>query len=182
MTPHAMWNLLTMRVWIECVDDDGSRNSLIVPTSYSSRRSREDESSEFVAATYNRMSGMHSEYSTLVDYLEWIADLPWNKTVADQLKISGARAQLAHGRRCGHTDEHPEPADAAAGLDGDDQRPARWPDAPGVRVACAGARRYRGDPRTPRAVSQGACARPAHGCDDLRSPLAASALAAAVTC
>lgn len=64
MTPHAMWNLLTMRVWIECVDDDGSRNSLIVPTSYSSRRSREDESSEFVAATYNRMSGMHSEYST----------------------------------------------------------------------------------------------------------------------
>lgn len=41
-----------------------------------------------------RMSPMHSEYSTLVDYLEWICDLPWNATSADQLKIAGARAQL----------------------------------------------------------------------------------------
>ncbi len=25
---------------------------------------------------------MHSEYSTLVDYLEWIADLPWNRSAS----------------------------------------------------------------------------------------------------
>jgi len=41
-----------------------------------------------------RMSPMHSEYSTLVDYLEWLADVPWNKTTADKLRISDARAQL----------------------------------------------------------------------------------------
>ena len=41
-----------------------------------------------------RMSPMHSEYSTLVDYLEWLADVPWNKTTQDQLLISDAKAQL----------------------------------------------------------------------------------------
>ena len=41
-----------------------------------------------------RMSPMHSEYSTLVDYLEWIADLPWTKTSAERLRIADAKAQL----------------------------------------------------------------------------------------
>ncbi|KOO31430.1 ATP-dependent protease la [Chrysochromulina tobinii] len=33
-------------------------------------------------------------YSTLVDYLEFIADLPWNATSAERLQIAGARKQL----------------------------------------------------------------------------------------
>ena len=37
---------------------------------------------------------MHSEYSTLVDYLECIADLPWNKSTADVLSVDDARNQL----------------------------------------------------------------------------------------
>ena len=41
-----------------------------------------------------RMSPMHSEYSTLVDYLEWIADLPWSNSSSDRLTISAARDQL----------------------------------------------------------------------------------------
>ena len=40
------------------------------------------------------MSPMHSEYSTLVDYLEWLADVPWNRTTRDQLLIADAKAQL----------------------------------------------------------------------------------------
>lgn len=42
-----------------------------------------------------RMSPMHSEYSTLVDYLEWIADLPWNNSSEARLTIRSARAQVA---------------------------------------------------------------------------------------
>jgi len=41
-----------------------------------------------------RMSPMHSEYSTLVDYLEWIAELPWNVSSPEMLSIGGARRQL----------------------------------------------------------------------------------------
>jgi len=41
-----------------------------------------------------RMSPMHSEYSTLIDYLEWIADLPWNKSTPERLSVAAARAQL----------------------------------------------------------------------------------------
>ena len=41
-----------------------------------------------------RMSPMHSEYSTLVDYLEWLADLPWANATVDRLTISSAREQL----------------------------------------------------------------------------------------
>ena len=33
-------------------------------------------------------------YSTLVDYLEFIADLPWNATSAERLQIAEARKQL----------------------------------------------------------------------------------------
>ena len=40
------------------------------------------------------MSPMHSEYSTLVDYLEWIAELPWSNSSIDRLTISAAKQQL----------------------------------------------------------------------------------------
>ena len=41
-----------------------------------------------------RMSPMHSEYSTLVDYLEWIAELTWSNSSIDRLTISAAKQQL----------------------------------------------------------------------------------------
>jgi len=43
-----------------------------------------------------RMSPMHSEYSTLVDYLEWMAELPWAPPESPQppVPLSQARAQL----------------------------------------------------------------------------------------
>jgi len=41
-----------------------------------------------------RMSPMHSEYSTLIDYLEWVADLPWNKSSDERLTVTAAKAQL----------------------------------------------------------------------------------------
>lgn len=44
-----------------------------------------------------RMSPMHSEYSTLVDYLEWMADLPWGPPVQGAqppVPLAKARAQL----------------------------------------------------------------------------------------
>jgi len=41
-----------------------------------------------------RMSPMHSEFSTLVDYLEWLADLPWTNSSTDVLTIAAARRQL----------------------------------------------------------------------------------------
>eukprot|EP00962_Isochrysis_galbana_P051396 scaffold22793_cov67-Isochrysis_galbana.AAC.1 len=44
-----------------------------------------------------RMSPMHSEYSTLVDYLEWMADLPWGppvKGAQPPVPLATARAQL----------------------------------------------------------------------------------------
>jgi ATP-dependent Lon protease len=44
-----------------------------------------------------RMSPMHSEYSTLVDYLEWMADLPWGppaKGAQPPVPLSQAKAQL----------------------------------------------------------------------------------------
>ena len=40
------------------------------------------------------MSPMHSEYSTLLDYLDWLAELPWNVSSTEQLSISLARKQL----------------------------------------------------------------------------------------
>lgn len=41
-----------------------------------------------------RMSPMHSEYSTLIEYLEFMADLPWANASVDSLNISAAREQL----------------------------------------------------------------------------------------
>jgi len=41
-----------------------------------------------------RMSPQNPEYSTLVDYLGWIADLPWSSASEDKLVISEARNQL----------------------------------------------------------------------------------------
>eukprot|EP00967_Tisochrysis_lutea_P108755 scaffold168665_cov32-Tisochrysis_lutea.AAC.1 len=44
-----------------------------------------------------RMSPMHSEYSTLVDYLEWMADLPWapaEQGAQPPVPLSEAKAQL----------------------------------------------------------------------------------------
>ena len=32
-----------------------------------------------------RMSPMHSEYSTLLDYLDWLAELPWNVSSTEQV-------------------------------------------------------------------------------------------------
>ena len=42
-----------------------------------------------------RMSPMHSEYSTLVEYLETIADLPWNRSSDASISLAAAEAQLA---------------------------------------------------------------------------------------
>ena len=42
-----------------------------------------------------RMSPMHSEYSTLVDYLENIAELPWNRSSDASISLAAAEAQLA---------------------------------------------------------------------------------------
>ena len=33
-----------------------------------------------------RMSPMHSEYSTLLDYLDWLAELPWDVSSTEQGK------------------------------------------------------------------------------------------------
>jgi len=41
-----------------------------------------------------RMSPMHSEYSTLIDYVEWLAELPWNNASAEMLSVKDARKQL----------------------------------------------------------------------------------------
>lgn len=41
-----------------------------------------------------RMSPMNSEYSTIVDYLEWFSDLPWNRSSDETLSIKEARQQL----------------------------------------------------------------------------------------
>ena len=41
------------------------------------------------------MSPMHSEYSTLVEYLETIADLPWNRSSDASISLAAAEAQLA---------------------------------------------------------------------------------------
>ena len=38
---------------------------------------------------------MHSEYSTLVEYLETIADLPWNRSSDASISLAAAEAQLA---------------------------------------------------------------------------------------
>ena len=38
-------------------------------------------------------------YSTLVDYLEWIVDLPWNTSSAERLQLTEARAKLEERRR-----------------------------------------------------------------------------------
>ena len=42
-----------------------------------------------------RMSPMHSEYSTLVEYLENLAELPWNRSSDASISLSAAEAQLA---------------------------------------------------------------------------------------
>lgn len=41
-----------------------------------------------------RMSPRDPEYSTLIEYLNWMADLPWSKCTEDRLTIRAARDQL----------------------------------------------------------------------------------------
>lgn len=56
-----------------------------------------DEAKEVAKRELDRLKSMpptHPEHSTIVEYLEWIADLPWNKSSDDRLTISAARAQL----------------------------------------------------------------------------------------
>ena len=37
---------------------------------------------------------LHVARRTLVDYLEWISDLPWNRSSVDSLSIPEAKAKL----------------------------------------------------------------------------------------
>ncbi|KAL1495703.1 hypothetical protein AB1Y20_016566 [Prymnesium parvum] len=53
-----------------------------------------DEVAQRELKRLRRMSPMNSEYSTIVDYLEWIADLPWNHSSDEILSIQEAREKL----------------------------------------------------------------------------------------
>ena len=61
-----------------------------------------------------RMSPIHSEYSTLLDYLDWLAELPWNVSSTEQLSISAARKQLEEDHygmeKASHATCHTPPA------------------------------------------------------------------------
>ncbi|KAL3914602.1 MAG: hypothetical protein SGPRY_007567, partial [Prymnesium sp.] len=53
-----------------------------------------DEVAQRELKRLRRMSPMNSEYSTIVDYLEWFSDLPWNRSSDETLSIKEARQQL----------------------------------------------------------------------------------------
>ena len=37
------------------------------------------------------MQPMHAEYSVLLNYLDWLAAMPWGRTSEDQLDLNHAR-------------------------------------------------------------------------------------------
>jgi ATP-dependent Lon protease len=63
-------------------------------TGLRARRPRCSQVAQRELKRLKRMSPMHSEYSTLVDYLECIADLPWNRSSEEMLSVERAKECL----------------------------------------------------------------------------------------
>ena len=75
-------------------DEDGDVPSLERRLRAAGLPAEAEEAAQRELKRLRRMSPMHSEYSTLVDYLETIADLPWNKSSDARLSLAAAEGQL----------------------------------------------------------------------------------------